>query len=166
MGRFGPGRPSPAASGIGLRATAIRLAGLVAAVSRRFVYPFHRTEERARHSRRGVGAAADRLSAICQRPHHLLRSTSLYHEPDWMRPPRGPDVSPYLRWYPVVTFLQLTLDIAMATTSPMGYGHVLCCRTLHRRLDAGGWHSELVAGRHRPAETALYRDAGPTEGDI
>ena len=48
----------------------------------------------------------------------------LYREPDWMSPPRGPDVSPQLRWYPVVTFLQLALDMAMATTAPMGYGHV------------------------------------------
>ncbi|MGX5800691.1 alpha/beta hydrolase [Bradyrhizobium sp. Arg314] len=49
---------------------------------------------------------------------------SLYREPDWMVRPRGPDVSPALRWYPVVTFLQLGLDMAMATTTPMGYGHV------------------------------------------
>ena len=48
----------------------------------------------------------------------------LYREPDWMRPPRGPDVSPQLRWYPVVTFLQLALDMAMATTTPKGFGHV------------------------------------------
>jgi len=49
---------------------------------------------------------------------------SFYRETDWMKQPRGPDVSPYLRWYPVVTMLQLALDMAMATTSPMGYGHV------------------------------------------
>jgi uncharacterized membrane protein len=49
---------------------------------------------------------------------------SLYREPDWMLPPRGPDVSPQLRWYPVVTLLQLTLDMLMATTAPIGYGHV------------------------------------------
>jgi uncharacterized membrane protein len=49
---------------------------------------------------------------------------SFYREPDWMKQPRGPDVSPYLRWHPVVTMLQLALDMAMATTSPMGYGHV------------------------------------------
>jgi uncharacterized membrane protein len=48
----------------------------------------------------------------------------LYREPDWMKPPRGPDVSPSLRWYPVVTLLQLTLDMAMSTTTPPGYGHV------------------------------------------
>ncbi len=49
---------------------------------------------------------------------------SFYQEPEWMKQPRGPDVSPYLTWYPVVTMLQLALDMAMATTSPMGYGHV------------------------------------------
>jgi len=49
---------------------------------------------------------------------------SLYREPDWMLPPRGPDVSPQLRWYPVVSFLQLTVDKFMATAAPIGYGHV------------------------------------------
>ncbi|UNK39117.1 alpha/beta-hydrolase family protein [Shinella sp. H4-D48] len=49
---------------------------------------------------------------------------SLYRQPDWMAFPRGPDVSPDFQWYPVVTFLQLTLDMAMATTAPMGLGHV------------------------------------------
>ncbi|TGT37417.1 alpha/beta-hydrolase family protein, partial [Mesorhizobium sp. M8A.F.Ca.ET.167.01.1.1] len=48
----------------------------------------------------------------------------LYREPDWMKSPRGPDVSSELQWYPVVTFLQLTLDMAMATTTPIGHGHV------------------------------------------
>ncbi|MDI4231666.1 alpha/beta-hydrolase family protein [Bradyrhizobium sp. Arg237L] len=49
---------------------------------------------------------------------------SLYREPDWMQPPRGPDVSPQLRWYPVVTLFQLMLDMFMATEAPIGYGHV------------------------------------------
>jgi uncharacterized membrane protein len=49
---------------------------------------------------------------------------SFYREPEWMLPPRGPDVSPQLRWYPVVTLLQLTLDMLMATKAPIGYGHV------------------------------------------
>ncbi|MBO0738427.1 MAG: alpha/beta-hydrolase family protein, partial [Alphaproteobacteria bacterium] len=49
---------------------------------------------------------------------------SLYREPDWMRPPRGPDVSPQLRWYPVVTLFQLMLDMFMATSAPIGHGHV------------------------------------------
>lgn len=49
---------------------------------------------------------------------------SLYREPDWMKPPRGPDVSPQLRWYPLVTFLQLIPDVVLANTAPVGYGHV------------------------------------------
>jgi len=47
-----------------------------------------------------------------------------YRAPDWMSVPRGPDVSPELRWYPVVTMLQLALDMAVATHTPMGFGHV------------------------------------------
>ncbi|KQZ94042.1 hypothetical protein ASD64_03920 [Mesorhizobium sp. Root157] len=49
---------------------------------------------------------------------------SFYRAPEWMSQPRGPDVSPELRWYPVVSFLQLLVDIATATTAPMGHGHV------------------------------------------
>ena len=41
-----------------------------------------------------------------------------------MNAPRGPDVSPDLRWYPVVTMLQIALDMAVATNTPIGYGHV------------------------------------------
>ncbi|MEF0944175.1 alpha/beta hydrolase [Rhizobium sp. BR 362] len=49
---------------------------------------------------------------------------SFYREPAWMKRKRGPDVSPRLRWVPVVTMLQLLFDMAIATTSPIGYGHV------------------------------------------
>ena len=47
-----------------------------------------------------------------------------YRPPAWMNAPRGPDVSPQLRWYPVVTMLQLALDMAVANGTPMGFGHV------------------------------------------
>jgi uncharacterized membrane protein len=49
---------------------------------------------------------------------------SFYREPAWMQAPRGPDVSPSLRWFPVLTMFQLLFDLMIATTSPMGYGHV------------------------------------------
>jgi uncharacterized membrane protein len=49
---------------------------------------------------------------------------SFYRAPEWMSQPRGPDVSPSLRWYPVVSFLQSLVDLATATAAPMGYGHV------------------------------------------
>jgi uncharacterized membrane protein len=48
----------------------------------------------------------------------------LWRKPDWMQPPLGPDVSPDLVWIPVVTFLQLAVDMMLATTTPLGYGHV------------------------------------------
>lgn len=47
-----------------------------------------------------------------------------YQRPVWMKAPRGPDVSPELRWYPVVTMLQIAVDMAVATGTPLGYGHV------------------------------------------
>ncbi|OJY36938.1 MAG: hypothetical protein BGP06_13820 [Rhizobiales bacterium 65-9] len=57
-------------------------------------------------------------------PITFFEIASLYRRPAWMIGPRGPDVSPDLRWYPVVTFMQLLLDVMMATQSPMGHGHV------------------------------------------
>jgi uncharacterized membrane protein len=47
----------------------------------------------------------------------------LYRRPAWLTGERGPDVSPYLSWLPIVTFLQVGFDIPMATTTPAGYGH-------------------------------------------
>ncbi|MEM9645317.1 MAG: alpha/beta-hydrolase family protein [Planctomycetota bacterium] len=46
----------------------------------------------------------------------------LYRSPDWLQD-RGPDVSPYLKWYPIVTFLQIGCDLPMATSVPIGHGH-------------------------------------------
>jgi uncharacterized membrane protein len=48
----------------------------------------------------------------------------LYRRPDWLNEPRGPDVSPRLRWFPVVTFLQLIIDMPASTRAPVGFGHV------------------------------------------
>ncbi|NNE34034.1 MAG: hypothetical protein HKN13_02285, partial [Rhodothermales bacterium] len=47
----------------------------------------------------------------------------LFHQPDWLTGERGPDVSPHLRWYPIVTFLQIGFDLPLATSPPLGYGH-------------------------------------------
>jgi uncharacterized membrane protein len=67
---------------------------------------------------------------------------SFFVEPSWMREPRGHDVSPKLRWYPVVTTLQLAADIAAGVkAAPPGFGHNLvavlapnvcfCCERFH-----------------------------------
>ncbi len=57
-------------------------------------------------------------------PVTFFEPAAFYREPAWMKAPRGPDVSPDLRWFPVVTMLQLLLDMAMGTTTPIGHGHV------------------------------------------
>jgi uncharacterized membrane protein len=44
-------------------------------------------------------------------------------EPDWLREPRGPDVLPQVHWYPLVTFWQVTWDMAIALSPPAGHGH-------------------------------------------
>ena len=46
------------------------------------------------------------------------------HEPDWMKQPRGADVSPAFHWMPAISFIQVAFDIITATTVPKGRGHV------------------------------------------
>ncbi|MGY6411630.1 MAG: alpha/beta hydrolase [Alkalilacustris sp.] len=46
-----------------------------------------------------------------------------WRRPAWMEDPRGPDVSEQFRWLPVVTFLQLGIDIMTAVKPPDGFGH-------------------------------------------
>lgn len=56
-------------------------------------------------------------------PMTFFSSELLYRKPAWLAGERGPDVSPYLRWYPLITFLQIGFDLPMATAIPAGYGH-------------------------------------------
>jgi uncharacterized membrane protein len=48
---------------------------------------------------------------------------ALWRPPEWLADPRGPDVSPEFTWLPVVSFLQLTIDIMTAVVPPFGHGH-------------------------------------------
>jgi uncharacterized membrane protein len=57
-------------------------------------------------------------------PVMLFSYRDAYHVPAWMTPPRGPDVSLDLQWYPIVTMLQIGLDMVVATSTPIGHGHV------------------------------------------
>jgi uncharacterized membrane protein len=51
----------------------------------------------------------------------------LFRRPDWLSEPPGFDRSPSMRWYPIVTFLQVSADMAgnitNSTTTPTGHGH-------------------------------------------
>jgi len=46
-----------------------------------------------------------------------------FEKPDWLNETRHKSVSVATRWYPIVTFLQLGLDQAIAASAPVGYGH-------------------------------------------
>ena len=48
---------------------------------------------------------------------------TLFRRPDWLGADRGPDISPYFDWYPIITTMQLAFDLPIATNVPLGYGH-------------------------------------------
>jgi uncharacterized membrane protein len=79
----------------------------------------------------------------------FFETASLWRPPAWMKPPRGPDVAPEIRWIPVVTFVQQICDVMTATTTPRGVGHVYAA---DHYLDAWiavaepqGWNEESLA---------------------
>ncbi|MBP5979098.1 MAG: alpha/beta-hydrolase family protein [Halomonas sp.] len=81
-------------------------------------------------------------------PITFFEPAAFWREPAWMREPRGPDVSPELRWYPVVTMLQLLADLATGSAPP-GFGHEIAAE---HYIDAWaalseppGWDEESLA---------------------
>jgi uncharacterized membrane protein len=56
-------------------------------------------------------------------PITFFEPSMFFQKPAWFAMPRGPDVSPKLRWYPIVTALQLGVDNMLAESVPLGYGH-------------------------------------------
>jgi uncharacterized membrane protein len=51
-------------------------------------------------------------------------SLSLFvREPDWLKEPRGYDVSSRMHWYPFVTGWQVALDLPFAFNATAGHGH-------------------------------------------
>jgi uncharacterized membrane protein len=74
---------------------------------------------------------------------------ALWRKPDWLTKPVGPDVSPDFVWIPVVTFLQLGIDIMLATTPPLGYGHTYAftdyADSWLSLTDAPGWTAGSIA---------------------
>lgn len=93
-----------------------------------------------------------------------------YQAPAWMKAPRGPDVSPELRWYPIVTMLQLALDMAVATHTPMGFGHVYAPEHYVDAwvavTDVNDWSAEALAKlkSHLAARARPVPDDDPDRG--
>ncbi|MCX8995742.1 alpha/beta-hydrolase family protein [Rhizobiaceae bacterium BDR2-2] len=53
----------------------------------------------------------------------FFEPASFYRPPAILEAPRAPDVSPSVRWFPAVTFLQMGFDMLIANQAPNGYGH-------------------------------------------
>ncbi len=75
----------------------------------------------------------------------------LFSKPDWLAEKRGYDVLPETRWIPVVTFLQVSADMAVAVNVPDGHGH-------HYVADvANAWAEVLSPPGWTPDKTAKLR---------
>jgi uncharacterized membrane protein len=75
----------------------------------------------------------------------------LFSRPDWLREKRGYDVLPETEWIPVVTFLQVSADMAVATGVPAGHGHVYVADV------ANGWAAVLQPPGWTPEKTDKLR---------
>jgi uncharacterized membrane protein len=75
----------------------------------------------------------------------------LFAKPDWLREPRGYDLSPRMEWIPVVTFLQVSADMAVAVDVPDGHGHV------YVRDVANAWAAILQPPGWTPEKTEKLR---------
>ena len=76
----------------------------------------------------------------------------IYERPDWLRETRGYDVLPATTWFPVVTFLQVSADMAVSTNVPEGHGHTF-------RADlADAWAAILEPAGWTPDDTARLRN--------
>ncbi|MFC9837876.1 alpha/beta hydrolase [Rhodococcus sp. NPDC127530] len=75
----------------------------------------------------------------------------LFAKPDWLREPRGDDVPDDMQWIPVVTFLQVSADMAVAIDVPDGHGH--------RYVEdvANGWAAVLQPPGWTPEKTERLR---------
>lgn len=82
----------------------------------------------------------------------------LFSRPDWLTEPPGADRTASMRWYPIVTFWQVSADMTNAAGVPGGHGHNYGDSVLD------GWVAVAPPDGWTPADTervraALRRDA-------
>ena len=66
----------------------------------------------------------------------------IWDPPGWLNSPRAPDVSSDMEWFPLVTFWQVTCDLAAADSVPEGFGHrfgTLPVAAWAAVAEPGGW---------------------------
>jgi uncharacterized membrane protein len=74
-------------------------------------------------------------------PSLLLRS------PDWLSPPLGPGVAPEMTWYPIITFLQVGMDL-ISGGEPPEVGHNYAAGigpAVAMTVNPDGWTAELTS---------------------
>ncbi|UJP39434.1 alpha/beta hydrolase [Cellulomonas palmilytica] len=74
------------------------------------------------------------------------------NKPDWLSEPRGSDVLPSTRWYPLITFWQTTIDLFVAGSAPAGHGH-----NYHTEY-ADGWSAIAPPDGWSDDDTAVLRE--------
>ncbi|WP_169986953.1 alpha/beta-hydrolase family protein [Microbispora sp. H10836] len=82
--------------------------------------------------------------------------------PDWLEERRGDDVLPWIRWYPFVTFWQITADLVFSLDAPPGHGHDYDGEVIAawaRIVPPAGWDDARTA-----ALTALIAHRHPASG--
>ncbi|CAM5379225.1 Membrane protein OS=Corynebacterium variabile OX=1727 GN=CVA01_04940 PE=4 SV=1 [Corynebacterium variabile] len=66
----------------------------------------------------------------------------IFNRPDWLSESRGPDVLDSTQWIPLITFLQVSADMAVSTDVPDGHGHTYISeipRAWAKILEPVGW---------------------------
>lgn len=76
----------------------------------------------------------------------------LFGEPAWMREQRRDDVPAAMRWYPVVTFWQVSVDLTISMNVPQGHGH----HYGGEQVDA--WYAMLRPAGWSPARLQALRE--------
>ncbi|WP_420108299.1 alpha/beta-hydrolase family protein, partial [Mycolicibacter arupensis] len=77
----------------------------------------------------------------------------LFARPDWLTEPPGPDRTTSMRWYPVVTFWQVSADLFHGEQMPAGHGHNYADTILD------GWVAVLPPPDWTAADTERIRTA-------
>lgn len=79
--------------------------------------------------------------------------TLIWSRPDWLGGTRGFDVLTAMSWFPVVTFWQVTADMANSQNVPDGHGHNYDAQTVD------GWVSVAAPPGWSDADTVRLRQA-------
>ena len=69
---------------------------------------------------------APRIVYVAHASDPMARFTAelAWREPDWLHERAGSDVNPSLRWLPLVTWFQVSTDMATSLDTPPGHGHI------------------------------------------